>query len=158
MNCAKALELIEALIDGRLPAGEAAEIREHLDACPSCAAEAESLRTVGALLRLWTSARAAESGAGLDALWTRVAAGIEERRGRRRLAAIARKWLWVPAAAALAVFTLLFYSSDGARAPFRPKSFDVSVESLESDTATLALVDKGEDLPRVIWIIEDGKS
>jgi hypothetical protein len=29
---------------------------------------------------------------------------------------------------------------------------------VESDTATVALVDKGEDLPRVIWIIEDGKT
>ena len=157
MDCAKAVKLIETLIDGRLPPREAAAVREHVDGCPSCGAEEESLRRVGALLRLWTSARAAE-GAGLDAMWTRVAAGIEERRGERRLAAIARKWLWIPAAAALAVFTLLFYSPDGARAPFRPKSFDVSVESLESDTATLALVDKGEDLPRVIWIIEDGKS
>ncbi len=158
MECSKARELVEALIDGRLPPREAAEVREHVDRCPSCAAEEESVRRVGTLVRLWTSARAAEKSAGLDALWTRVAAGIEERRGSRRLAAIARRWLWIPAAAALAVFTLLFYSPEGARAPFRPKSFDVSVESLESDTATLALVDKGEDLPRVIWIIEDGKS
>ncbi|MBP2675525.1 MAG: hypothetical protein H6Q84_2365, partial [Deltaproteobacteria bacterium] len=33
-----------------------------------------------------------------------------------------------------------------------------SVEDVESDDATVALVDKGEDLPRVIWIIEDAKS
>ncbi len=158
MDCAKVRELIEAMIDGRLPPREAAEVREHVEGCPSCAAEEASLRRVGTLLRLWTSARAVERSAGLDVLWTRVAAEIEERRGGRRRSAIARKWLWIPAAAALAVFTLLFYSPDGARAPFRPTSFDVSVESLESDTATLALVDKGEDLPRVIWIIEDGKS
>ncbi|MBP2678356.1 MAG: hypothetical protein H6Q82_1421, partial [Deltaproteobacteria bacterium] len=35
---------------------------------------------------------------------------------------------------------------------------DVAVEDVESDVATVALVDKGEDLPRVIWIIEDGKT
>jgi len=29
------------------------------------------------------------------------------------------------------------------------------VEDVESEVATVALVDKGEDLPRVIWIIED---
>ncbi len=158
MNCRKELELMEAMIDGRLPPREAAEVREHVAACASCAAEERSLRRVGELLRLWTSARVADGGAGLEALWTRVAAGIEERRDERRLAAIARKWFWVPATAALAVLALLFYSSDGTKTPFRPKSFDVSVESLESDSATLALVDKGEDLPRVIWIIEDGKS
>ncbi len=158
MDCRTALERIEAMVDGRLPPREAAEVRGHVDACPSCAAEEKSLREVGELLRLWASARAAERGAGLDALWTRVAAGIEEQRAGRRLAAIARKWFWVPAATALAVLLLLFYSSDGAKTPFRPKSFDVSVESLESDAATVALVNKGEDLPRVIWIIEDGKT
>lgn len=158
MDCRKALEQIEAMIDGRLPPREASEVRRHVDGCPACAAEEASLRRVGELLRLWTSARAEEKSAGLDAMWTRVSAGIEERRGERRMAAVARRWFWVPAAAALAVLTLLFYSSDGTKPPFRPKSFDVSVESLESDTATLALVDKGEDLPRVIWIIEDGKS
>ncbi len=158
MDCRKALDLIEAMIDGRLPPGEASEVRDHVGSCPSCAAEEESLRRVGELLRLWTSGRAAERSAGLSAMWTRVAAGIEERRGERRLAAIARKWFWAPAAAALAVLILLVYSSDGTRLPFRPKSFDVSVEDLESDAATVALVDKGEDLPRVIWIIEDGKT
>jgi hypothetical protein len=29
---------------------------------------------------------------------------------------------------------------------------------VESEVATVALVDKGEDLPRVIWIIEDAKT
>jgi hypothetical protein len=51
-----------------------------------------------------------------------------------------------------------FGPSVGTRAPFHPNSFDVTVESIESDTATVALVDKGEELPRVIWIIEHGKT
>src|SRR5512145_116174 len=158
MDCRKALELMETMIDGRLPPRVSEEVKAHIDACPSCAAEERSLREVGALLRQWTSARAAERSAGIDAMWTRVAAGIEERRGARRLSGISRKWFWVPAAAALAVLALLFYSSDGTKSPFRPKSFDVAVEDLESDDATVALVDKGEDLPRVIWIIENGKT
>jgi hypothetical protein len=29
---------------------------------------------------------------------------------------------------------------------------------VESDTATVALVDKGEDLPTVIWIIDDART
>ncbi len=158
MDCRKALELIETMIDGRLPPGEAAAVREHLAACPSCAAEERSLTAVGALLRRWTAARVAEREAGLSAMWTRVSAGIEERRREHRLAGVARRWFWVPAATALAVLALLFYSSDGTKSPFRPKSFDVAVEDLESDDATVALVDKGEDLPRVIWIIDDGKT
>ena len=49
----------------------------------------------------------------------------------------------------------LFAGGRTDRSPFHPTSFDVSVEDVESDVATVALVDKGEDLPRVIWIIED---
>jgi anti-sigma factor RsiW len=158
MDCGKVFELIEAMIDGRLSPREESEVREHVGSCPSCAAEEKSIREVGDLLRLWASARVAEKDAGLSAMWTRVAAGIEERRGERRMAAIARRWFWVPAAAVLAVLALLFYPSNVMKEPFRPTSFDVSVEDLESDVATVALVDKGEELPRVIWIIEDGKT
>ncbi|MGE5189290.1 MAG: anti-sigma factor family protein [Gemmatimonadota bacterium] len=158
MDCRKASELLEASIDGRLGPREESQVRAHVDSCPSCAAEEAAILRVGAAMRRWSDARVAARSAGLEAMWTRVAGGIEERRGGHRVAAIARRWFWVPVAAALAVWALLIYSSDGTKAPFRPRSFDVSVEFLESDSATVALVDKGEELPRVIWIIEDGKT
>ena len=157
MDCTNTIRMLQDGIDGRLPSGESEKFRDHLAGCPSCRAEEASLREVGDLLRLWAAVRAREGEPQLNALWTRVKAGIEE--GREPwYAAAARRWFWLPAAAALAVFALLFYPSDGTRAPFHPKNFDVSVETLESDTATVALVDRGKDLPRVIWIIEDAKS
>src|SRR3972149_2222063 len=127
MECRETRQRIQDLIDGRLPPGEAEEVRRHLRACAPCAAEEADLTRVGDLLRPWS-------------------------------APLLRRWFFVPGAAALAVLILLFYPSDGTRAPFHPKSFDVTVESLESDTATVALVDKGEELPRVIWVIEHGKT
>ena len=85
-------------------------------------------------------------------------AGIgESREPRRRFSWLAR-WAWIPAAVALAVSALLFYPSGTDLSPYRPSSFDVAVENVESDVATVALVDKGEDLPTVIWIIEDAKT
>jgi hypothetical protein len=87
-----------------------------------------------------------------------VKAGIAEGQRSKETAARGRRWLWIPAAGALAVLALLFYPSFVNRAPYRPTSFDVAVEDLESDAATVALVDKGDDLPRVIWIIENDKS
>ncbi len=116
---------------------------------------------LGRLLRAHVAAEASSAGGGLDAMWTRVRAGIAEGEGERRPAARAlRRWWWafVPVAAALVVFALLFYPTEQDRSPFNPSSFDVSVEDVESDDAIVALVDKGEDLPRVIWIIEDANS
>ncbi len=158
MDCKKALQMLQDEIDGRLLPSEAAEIRRHAESCGSCAAEAAAYRWVGEMLRLWTASRAGEKAPELDALWTRVRAGIDERKQPKEPASWVRRWLWLPAGAALAVLVLLFYPSDVSRAPFHPSSFEVAVEDLESDTATVALVDKGKDLPRVIWIIENDKT
>jgi anti-sigma factor RsiW len=157
MDCRKALQLLQDEIDGRLPPSEAAEVRRHVETCGTCAAESAAYRRVGEALRLWAAARAAEASPRIEALWTRVRAGIEEQRRRKGTVARVRRWLWLPAAGALAVSVLLFYPSLVSRAPFHPSSFEVAVEDLASDTATLAFVDRGDDLPRVIWIIENDK-
>ena len=158
MDCRAVRQIIQDYVDGRLAAGDEAPVREHVRTCPECAAEEASVRRVGELLRLWSGARVAERTPQLDAMWTRIKAGIDERREKPGPAALIRRWFWVPAAVALAVLALLFYPSDGTKAPFHPKNFEVSVEDLESDAATVAFVDKGEELPRVIWIIDDGKT
>jgi anti-sigma factor RsiW len=155
MDCGNARGVIQDRLDGRLAPRESAELLEHLESCGGCAAEEESLRRVGDLLRLWAAVRSREREPQLGVMWTRVKAGIEERRDPWYVTA--RRWFWIPAALALAAAALLFYPSERATAPFHPRSFEVSVETLESD-ATVALVDNGEDLPRVIWILEDAKS
>jgi anti-sigma factor RsiW len=155
MNCQDIRRRLQDAMDGRLPPAEAAAIRGHLDACGPCAEEETALRRVGEALRLWTAAHARDKAPQLAAMGTRVRAGIEDRRSAQGIAALVRRWFWAPAAVALAVLALLFYPSGVNRTPFHPLNFDVSVEKIESDTATVALVDKGDDLPRVIWIIED---
>ena len=158
MDCRAALGMIDAKADGLLPRQEEAELADHLAGCPSCAADDAAIVATGPALRALTGIRAKEKAPALDAMWTRVRAGIGERRQtRRRFSRIAR-WAWIPAAVALAASALLFYPARTNRSPFHPTSFDVAVEDVESDAATVALVDKGEDLPRVIWIIEDAKT
>ena len=158
MDCGIARKRIAERADGTLPPGAGDELDAHLSACPECAADHELTEDVGRHLRSRAAAHAAGAGPGLDAMWTRVRAGIAE--GEPAPAPFRWwKWVFVPAtAAALVVFALLFYPTGLDRSPFNPSSFDVSVEDVESDDATVALVDKGEDLPRVIWIIEDAKS
>ncbi len=157
MECRETRRMIQDYIDGNLPPDVAGRVREHIGSCGPCAAGEAEFRQIGELLRLWSASRIEEREPQLSALWTRIRAGIEEKSVPWH-SSLLRRWFWVPAAALLAVFALLFYPSDEPGAPFHPKSFDVTVESLESDTATVALVDKGEDLPRVIWIIENGQT
>ena len=137
-DCGRARERIHDLVDGRLPPGEAEELRRHLAGCPGCAREEEEILLVGRFLREAAAGAAADPR--LAALWTRVRAGIEERRdweeGRR---AWLHRFLWIPAAAALAVLFFVFYPARVGRPPLAPGDFRVSVESLESEAATVAL-------------------
>ena len=158
MDCRAALGMIEAKADGLLPLEAEGELAAHLGGCPACAAEDGAISATGPALRALTGIRAMEKRPALDAMWTRVRAGIEEGRAARRRPSWIARWAWIPVAAALAVLALLFYPAGTDRSPFHPSSFDVAVEDVESDVATVALVDKGEDLPRVIWIIEDAKT
>ena len=155
MDCGTALGKIIAKADGLLPPQEEAELADHLAGCRACAADDAAIVATGPVLRALTGIRAMEKAPALDAMWTRVRAGIEESRGTRRRSSWIARWAWIPAAVALAVAALLFYPARTDRSPFHPSSFDVAVEDVESDVATVALVDKGEDFPRVIWIIED---
>lgn len=158
MDCRTALEKIESKADGLLSREEEAELVDHLAGCPACAAEDAAFSATGTMLRALTGIRAREKAPALDAMWTRVRAGIVESREARRRSPWVARWVWIPAAVALAVFALVFYPSGTDRSPFHPSTFDVAVEDVESEVATVALVDKGEDLPTVIWIIEDAKT
>ena len=158
MDCGTAHEKIEAKADGLLPREAEAELTGHLAGCPECAAEDAAISATRPVLRALAGIRAMEKAPALDAMWTRVRAGIEESREARRRPSWIARWAWIPAAVALAVLALLFYPAGTDRSPFHPSTFDVAVEDVESEVATVALVDKGEDLPRVIWIIEDAKT
>ncbi len=157
MDCGTARTMIEERADGTLPPEAGAGLDAHLSSCAACAADRARTDAVGRLLRSRAAVRTAAAQGGLDAMWTRVRAGIEEGKAAPRLFRPWR-WAWLPAAAALVVSALLFYPTETDRSPFNPRTFDVSVDYVESETATVALVDRGEDLPRVIWIIEDAES
>ena len=158
MDCGTAKTLIEKRADGLLPTGAEAELDAHLSSCRECAAEQSRVVAVGRLLGAHIDARTASAQSGLDMMWTRVRAGIEE--GEPAGGVLSRRgWAILPVGAlALIIFALLFYPAGPDRSPFNPQTFDVSVESVESDIAVVTQLDMGDDLPRVIWIIEDAKS
>ncbi|MGZ9135802.1 MAG: zf-HC2 domain-containing protein, partial [Candidatus Deferrimicrobiaceae bacterium] len=122
MDCGTALGKIEAKADGLLPRGAEAELAGHLAGCPACAAEDAAISAPGPALRALTGIRAMEQAPALDAMWTRVRAGIEESREARRRSSWIARWAWFPAAVALAVLALLFYPARTDRSPFHPST------------------------------------
>src|SRR5512140_3510670 len=118
MDCRAALMNIEAKADGLLPREAEAELAGHLAGCPACAAEDAAISATGPALRALTGVRAMEKATALDAMWTRVRAEIEESREARRRSPWIGRWVWVPAAVALAVVAFLFYPAGTDRSPF----------------------------------------
>ena len=84
MDCRTALEKIEAKADGLLSREAEAELDGHLARCTACTVEDAAISATGPVLRALTGIRAREKGPALDAMWTRVRAGIEESRETRR--------------------------------------------------------------------------
>ena len=157
IDCRVAKTLIEKRADGLLSPGVETELDAHLSSCRECADERSRAIAVGRLLRSYVDDRAASAQSGLDVMWTRVRAGIEE---RKPVGGVLSRRIWAvfsAGALALIIFALLFYPVGPDRSPFNPQTFDVSVEDVESDIAVVTQLNMGEDLPRVIWIIEDAK-
>jgi anti-sigma factor RsiW len=155
MDCKGDVRLLHDWIDGRLSAEAAESVRLHVAGCPACADKVAAFRATGDLLRAWAESGARQRSPQLDAMWTRVRAGIAETEARKRARFRWRHLFWIPAGAALAVFALMVYPSVVGRGPIPPGDFRVAVESLDSETSTVALLDRGEEFPRVIWISDD---
>ncbi|MCL2102621.1 MAG: zf-HC2 domain-containing protein [Syntrophorhabdaceae bacterium] len=160
IDCKTAKTLIEKRVDGLLPSGSEAELNAHLSSCRECAVERSREAAVGRLLKSHIDSRVASAQGGLDMMWTRVRAGIEEGKPAE---GILSRWMWAPfpaGALAITVFALLlyFYPTGLDRSPFNPRTFDVYVEEMESEIASVMQLDMGEGLPRVIWITEDAES
>lgn len=91
-------------------------------------------------------------------MWTRVRAGIEERRVATPRLNCVWKWALFSCVIFLALLSVLLYPASVGRGPIHPNSYEVSVESLESDSSAVALLDRGRDYPRVIWILDDERT
>jgi hypothetical protein len=110
-GCREWQESLGAYALGNLPAEERAGLEAHLDGCPACRAELESLSAVAALLPLADPARFETEPAPEPALLGRIvgAIGSERRtvhRRRRRRGGLALGGAIAAAAAALAIFVL----------------------------------------------------
>jgi len=158
MDCRRAKTLIEKRADGLLPPGAEAELDAHLSSCRECAVDQSCAIAMRQLLRSHIDIRTASAQSGLDVMLTRVRAGIEEKKtvggvfGRRI-------WATLPVGVlTIMLLAFLFYPAGPDRSPFNPKTFEVSVEDMESDTAVVTQLNMGEGLPQVIWITEDADS
>lgn len=101
---------ISAYLDGELPASESAEVRQHLEACPTCRALAEQEQRIRTLLRARRHSLRAPAP---EAVWQRVREGLDQADTQRRMR---RQWFAVAASlAVLAIGAGAFYSSAPSR-------------------------------------------
>lgn len=130
MNCTSAQERFPELLDGRLAAGDTAELRAHLAACPACQREFASLAgTLAALDRLPEAKPSPRLRAGFYAMLEEEknsAASFRAAAERQRRASRLSLWRWIlapSAAAALAIgaFTAgMRFAPPAAPAPLDP--------------------------------------
>lgn len=107
-------DLLSALLDGRLPAEEATEVRAHVASCAECAAELEDVRVARRLVR---QLPAVEPPAGFLAELLAGDAVVPFGRRSRRLPAAAN----IGAAAIAGIVVLLLSSSTLGPASLRPE-------------------------------------
>jgi anti-sigma factor RsiW len=79
MNCSQVTDQLPAFLDGDLPPGEAAQLEDHLKACPACRREQAALRQVQRLLDAVPTPRVEVD---LSRLYQQAAA-LQQRRLRR---------------------------------------------------------------------------
>lgn len=150
MNCREVRERFELVEMGGAGHGEAEEVRRHLASCRECSAYVEDVKRTGELLRQFVSEEVEKVPE--NAVLSRVEASIREEREKKIFPRFLTRLAPV-IVGLLALAAVMFYSSIEEK-PSRVASFDVTVESVEAVNATVVLVNKGEDSPKVIWIIE----
>jgi predicted anti-sigma-YlaC factor YlaD len=153
MICSDVRKKIEPLHEGILQPAEAGAVQNHLGSCEVCKMYLEETARIGELLREYV--RGEVERLPENVVLGRVEAAIQEAQESRK------SWLFenlkfiVPAfVGVVAIILILVYPSKETR-KIRPEiKFAATVESIEAENATVMIVDRGADTPKVIWIIE----
>jgi hypothetical protein len=124
-RCREWRESLGAYALGRPPEEERAGLKAHLDGCPECRAELESLASVASLMPLADPDRFGMAPVPPPALADRVATaiGAERRVGRRRRIRLGLALSGATAAAVAAVLAIFVLSDSGEVPPERHISF-----------------------------------
>ncbi len=153
MICSDVREKIEMLKDGLLHRPQEGEVREHLDACADCRMYVDETGRIGDLLREYVKDEVGRLPE--NVVLKRVEASIEEAESKKRGWFLANLKYLVPAfVGAVALILILVYPSMERHEIKQQVKFTATVESIEAKNATVMIVDKGHDTPKVIWIIE----
>ena len=91
MNCAESRVLLHAHLDNELDAANSLELQRHLKTCSACAAEIESVRSLGTALRQGPLHYEAPESLRLQIRQMTRASGREARRGWLQSMLAARK-------------------------------------------------------------------
>lgn len=125
-RCREWRESLGAYVLGQLPAEEAAALEAHLEGCPDCRAERESLASVARLMERADPKRIEDAPVPPPALRDKVLAAIAEERGAGRRRRRFRYGLALAGATAVAAAVLALFVLPGGEeaAPARKVSFE----------------------------------
>jgi hypothetical protein len=144
-DCEQILSHLDEFIDDSMAASDATAVRSHLEACPSCRAEVESVRSLLAEARSLRRSIEPERD-----LWPEIAGGIKDRqvvRGsfdRSPVSTSRRLWLAAAAAAILVVSVSIAYLAGLERG--RPESADLAPAGSSQSYTKAAYGDLAGDL------------
>lgn len=150
MNCRKVWPLLSAYLDSELHENLAAQVQDHLGACPACAQRAKALGGARNLLR---AMRDPEPPAGL---WSNVYRRIREEHLARRKARRAWALVWrtprvlLPAMAAV-VAALLFFLVLPLMGVGQKHSAPVPFENHVTQHLDFAVNEPLQDRPQLEW-------
>lgn len=153
MICSDIRNKIEPLIGGMLQPVEEGEVRKHLDTCEDCKNYVDETSRLGELLRQYVRDEVDRLPG--NVIVGRVEAVLRETAEERKSWFFGKLKYLIPAmVGAVALILILVYPSMVNRTGRPDLKFAATVESIEAENATVMLVDRGADVPKVIWIIE----
>jgi predicted anti-sigma-YlaC factor YlaD len=156
MECDVVRKKFELLDSGVLPPAEEEALKGHAESCGECRIFMEEASRVGDLLRVYVEDEL--KGVPPNAVLSRVEASIDELDESRKRTFRFFKFLIPAFIGVVALLIIMIYPSFKVKRIEKPGRFTVSIESIEAENATVVLVDKGADTPKVIWIIERGET
>jgi anti-sigma factor RsiW len=153
MNCNQAEKALSRYLDGELPAGEVADLEQHLASCSSCRETADEWQGYGETLR----ADAPERTPDPTKAWHDIRRSLRNRENPITPTTSRPWWIrplpWTGAAATVALFTIGYFFGFSPSSEF-PKGNTVEYVDTDLPGASTVVYVDDETGWNIVWVLE----